>query len=33
MTEQELKQYIQTNFPQENEACEWKFRYTSLNFR
>ena len=24
MTEQELKQYIQTNFPQENEACEWK---------
>ncbi len=24
MTEQELKQYIQTNFPQENESCEWK---------
>lgn len=24
MTEQELKIYIQSNFPQENEKCEWK---------
>ncbi|WP_291103987.1 MULTISPECIES: RNA-binding domain-containing protein [unclassified Flavobacterium] len=24
MTEVELKQYIQTHFPKENEACEWK---------
>ncbi len=24
MTEVELKQYIQHNFPEENESCEWK---------
>ncbi|MEN9914614.1 MAG: hypothetical protein RL528_1373 [Bacteroidota bacterium] len=24
MTEQELKKYLQTQFPRENEACEWK---------
>lgn len=24
MTEQELKKYLQSQFPQENEACEWK---------
>jgi ATP-dependent DNA helicase RecG len=24
MTEQELKEYIQNNFPRENEHCEWK---------
>ena len=29
MTEIELKQYIQSHFPQENEACEWK-DYSSL---
>jgi predicted HTH transcriptional regulator len=29
MTEQELKKYLQTEFPQENEACEWK-EYKSL---
>lgn len=29
MKEIELKQYIQSHFPQENEACEWK-GFTSL---
>jgi len=29
MTEIELKKYIQTHYPQENEACEWK-GFTSL---
>lgn len=24
MTEQELKKYIQSNYPRENEKCEWK---------
>ena len=24
MIEKELKAYIQLNFPQENEKCEWK---------
>ena len=24
MTEQELQQYLLSNYPKENEGCEWK---------
>lgn len=24
MTEQELQQYLKTQYPKENEGCEWK---------
>ena len=31
MTEQELKKYLTTNFPKENESCEWKSWRTLKN--